>query len=144
MTKMQANDMLVDVKGVAPTPEGFGVFLEGEDKVIAIFVDKTVGSSIAILLQEVETPRPLTHKSVGNILVGLDVEVVKTVINDLKDDTFYARLILKQDNELGQKVVEIDMRPSDAIAIALAQKAPVYVSLPVWAEAEDMSWALEE
>lgn len=134
----------VSIRAVAPTPQGFGVFLEGEGKVIAIFVDKAVGASIAVMLEEIETPRPLTHRTIGNILVGLDVKVLKATINDLKDDTFYARAVFQQENELGRKVVEIDMRPSDAIAIALDRGAPIYASRAVWKEAEDMGWALEQ
>jgi len=141
---MSSPDIKVNVKGVAPTPEGFGVFLEGADKIIAIFVDKNVGTAIAMMLQDIATSRPLTHHTIGHILVGLDVKVVKTVVNDLRDDTFYARIFLKQENELGRKAIEIDTRPSDAIAIALQQKAPIYVSPAVWDEAEDMTWALKE
>ncbi len=141
---MAAQEIQVSIKGVAPTPDGFGVFLEGPEKIIAIFVDKSVGTSIAIMLQDIKTPRPLTHKSIGNILVGLGVTVVKTLINDLKDDTFYARIVLEQDNELGRKIVEIDMRPSDAIAIALQQGAPILVSSAVWESAEDMTWAFNQ
>ena len=66
------------------------------------------------------------------------------VINDLKDDTFFARLYLLQENELGKNVVEVDARPSDSIAIALQQKCPVYIAQAVWEKAEDMTWALEQ
>jgi len=137
-------DIEVRVKGVAATPQGFGVFLESGQKVIAIFVDRSVGASIAMLIEHVKTPRPLTHKTIGNILAGLDAEVLRVVVNELKDDTFYARAMIKQESELGTKAVEIDMRPSDAIAIALEQEAPIFVNPSVWEEAEDMSWALEQ
>jgi hypothetical protein len=66
------------------------------------------------------------------------------VVNELRDDTFYARLYLSQSNELGRSVVEIDARPSDSIAIALQQHCPIYVSRSVWDAAEDMTWALEQ
>lgn len=134
----------IKVKGVAATPRGFGVFLEHGEKVIAIFVDRSVGSSIAMIQGGVKTQRPLTHTTIGNILVGLGAKVVSVLVNDLKDDTFYARAVIEQDNELGRNVVEVDMRPSDAIAIALQQRAPIYVGPSVWEEAEDMSWALEQ
>jgi uncharacterized protein len=134
----------VKVKGVAATPQGFGVFLEHGAKVIAIFVDQGVGTSIAMILSDVRTARPLTHKTIGNILAGLGAKVARVVVNELKDDTFFARAIIEQDNELGRKVVEVDMRPSDAIAIALQQKAPIFVSPSVWEESEDMSWALKQ
>jgi len=78
------------------------------------------------------------------VFAGLGVKVEKVVVNDLKDDTFFARLYLTQENELGRSVVEIDARPSDSIAIALQQKCPVFVSEGVWERAEDMTWALEQ
>ena len=68
-------------------------------------------------------PRPLTHELIGNILSSLDVSVDRVVVNDLKDLTFYARIFLKQRDE----VFEVDSRPSDAIAIAVQAGAPIFV-----------------
>ncbi len=138
------SEILVNVRGIATTPSGVGVFLTDNSKTIAIFVDFNVGSAITMGLQSIKTPRPLTHDLIANILAGLDVTVSKVVVNDLKDDTYYARLFLIQDNELGRKFVEIDSRPSDAIAIAIQQGSPIYVVDTVWAKAEDMTWALEQ
>lgn len=141
---MKQDDIRVRVKGVATIVAGCGVFLESGDKIIAIFVDRDVGTSLTLLASGVATPRPLTYETIGNILLGLDAMVEKVVVSDLKDDTFYARIIVRQENELGKKVVDIDARPSDAIAIALQQDAPIYVSPSVWNEAEDMSFALKD
>ena len=138
------NDILVDVKGLVPTPSGCGVFLGNGSKVIAIFVDHSVAAAITMFMHKVKKPRPLTHDLIANILAGLGVSVQKMVVNDLKEDTFYARLFLRQDTELGTNFVEIDARPSDSIAMALQQGCPIYVSTKVWEAAEDMSWALEQ
>jgi hypothetical protein len=137
-------DILVNVKGLVPTQTGCGVFLGDGEKVIAIFVDNSVAAAITMFLHGVKKPRPLTHDLIANIFAGLGAKVQKVVINDLKDDTFFARLYLLQENELGKNVVEVDARPSDSIAIALQQKCPIYIAQSVWANAEDMTWALEQ
>ena len=138
------NNILVSVKGIVPTPTGCGVFLSNGQKTIAIFVDHSVAAAITMFLHGIKKPRPLTHDLIASIFSGLGVKVEKVVVNDLKDDTFYARLYLTQENELGRSVVEIDARPSDSMAIALQQKCPIFVSRHVWDTAEDMSWALEQ
>ncbi len=127
-----------------PTPTGCGVFLSNGDKVIAIFVDHSVAAAITMFMHNIKKPRPLTHDLIASIFVGLGVTAQKVVINDLQDDTFFARLFLIQENELGKNLVEIDARPSDSIALALQQECPVFVSAHVWEKAEDMSWALEQ
>ncbi len=138
------NDILVSVKGLVPTQTGCGVFLGNGVKVIAIFVDHSVAAAITMFLHGIKKPRPLTHDLIANVFAGLGAKVQKVVVNDLKDDTFFARLYLLQENELGRNLVEIDSRPSDAIAVALQQKCPIYVSESVWDKAEDMTWALQQ
>ncbi len=111
---------------------------------ITIFVDHGVAAAITMFMHGVKKPRPLTHDLIVSILAGLDITVTKVVINDLRDDTFYARLYLIQENELGRHVAEIDARPSDSIAIALQQRCPIYVAQKVWDASEDMTWALNQ
>lgn len=137
-------DILVTVKGLVPTPTGCGVFLTNGEKVIAIFVDHSVAAAITMFLHKIKKPRPLTHDLIASIFAGLGVQAQKVVINDLHDDTFFARLFLVQESELGRNLVEIDARPSDSIALALQQGCPVFVAEKVWAKADDMSWALEQ
>ena len=141
---MPAQPVQVQVRGIVPTPTGCGVFLGAAGKVIAIFVDHSVAAAITMALHGVKKPRPLTHDLIRNILAGLGARVEKVLINDLKDDTFFARLYLVQENELGRNVVEIDARPSDAMAIALQHECPVFVARAVWDTADDMTWALEQ
>jgi bifunctional DNase/RNase len=141
---MSKDDIHVTVKGLVPTPTGCGVFLTNGEKTIAIFVDHSVAAAITMSIHKIKKPRPLTHDLIANIFAGLGVKVEKIVVNDLKDDTFFARLYLVQENELGRNVLEIDARPSDSIALALAHTAPIFVSPDVWRRAEDMAWALEQ
>ena len=93
-----------------------------------------------------ETPkdRPLTHDLLSHVFQGFGIEVERVVITELKNSTYFARMILKMENELGTKIVELDARPSDCLAIASAQKVPVYVSNTLFEEVEDMSDYLEQ
>ena len=76
---------------------------------------------------------------------ALGTKIERVIVNDFKSDTYFARLVLSVENELKQKkIIEIDARPSDCIAMATAQHAPIYVSLDVWNEVEDMTGALRE
>jgi uncharacterized protein len=139
-----SEDLPVTVKGLVPTPTGCGVFLGHGEKVIAIFVDHNVAAAMTLSLHKIRNPRPLTHDLIGSILAGLGVTVQKVVVNDLKEDTFFARLFLLQENEQGRSMAEIDSRPSDAITLALQQGCPIYVRRAVWDRAEDMTWFLKQ
>lgn len=79
----------------------------------------------------IATPRPLTHDLIGNVIEGLNAGLVRIVINDLKNNTFYAKIVLQQNGSH----VEIDSRPSDAIALAMQKNTPIYVSKKVLEEA---------
>jgi bifunctional DNase/RNase len=111
--------------------------------VFAIFVDQSVGVAIAMFMQGRQRERPLTHDLLANILRALGARIDQVIVNDLKRGTYFARLVLSAENELNQKkIVEIDARPSDCIAMAIQQPAPIYVSLDVWDAVEDMTEAL--
>jgi bifunctional DNase/RNase len=76
------------------------------------------------------------------IFKGFSITVERVVITDLKNSTYFARLILQQQNEVARKIVEIDARPSDCLAIAAAQKKPIFVATPLFEQVEDMSEVL--
>ena len=133
----------VKVRAVAATSGGFAVFLGNEDKVFVMFVDQNVGTAITMFMQDTPKERPLTHDLVANILRALGAKIERVIVNDLQRGIYYARLVLSAENESQQKkIIEIDARPSDCIAMATAQRAPIYVSLDVWDEVEDMTEAL--
>jgi len=95
-----------------------------EDKdVLPIWIGLLEASSIATALENINTPRPMTHDLVKNLLDKLGVKIVRIEVNDLKDNTYYALLHLDVDN----RRLVIDSRPSDAIAIALRTNAPIFV-----------------
>jgi hypothetical protein len=108
-------------------------------------MDQSVGAAIAMFMQGRQKERPLTHDLEANILRALGAKIEKAIVNDLKLGTYYARLVLSVENELEQKkIIEIDARPSDCIAMATAQRAPIYVSLEVWQHVDDMTEALRQ
>lgn len=76
------------------------------------------------------TPRPLTHDLIGNIIEGLNAGIIKIVINDLRNNTFYAKIVLQRNGSM----VEIDSRPSDAIAVAMQKNTPIFVATTVLEE----------
>ena len=96
-----------------------------------------------MFLREAPKERPLTHDLMNNVFKGFNITVERAVITELKNSTYFARLILQQQNELGRKLVEIDARPSDCLALACAQKRPLYVAQPLFEQVEDMSEVLE-
>ena len=103
-----------------------------EKKALPIWVGIFEANAIALELEKVSTPRPMTHDLIKNILEGLGISVRQVVVNDLKDNTFFAVIEL---NDNGN-VVNIDARPSDAIALALRVNAPIFVSEKVVAQAK--------
>lgn len=138
-----SDELPVEVRGLVPTPTGCGVFLGHGAKAIAIFVDHGVAAAMTMALHKIRSSRPLTHDLLSSILAGLGVTLQKVVVNDLRDETFFARLFLRQDSESGHNLVEIDSRPSDAITLALQHGSPIFVSRQVWDRAEDMTWFLK-
>jgi uncharacterized protein len=135
----------VQVRAVAAVGDGCAVFLGNEDKAFVMFVDQSVGAAITMFMQGTQKERPLTHDLLANVLRALAAKIDRVVVNDLKDGTYFARLVLSAENETQQKkIIEIDARPSDCIAMATQQLAPIFVSLDVWDEVEDMTEVLRK
>jgi len=100
--------ILKDVNGTAVLPIWVGIY---------------EANAIALEIERVTTPRPMTHDLLKNLLAGLETRVSKVVVSDLRDDTFYALIWLEKDGQ----VISIDSRPSDALALALRVDCPIYV-----------------
>jgi bifunctional DNase/RNase len=139
------NDVVVTtIKGVMPTTNGCAVFLGNDEKTFVIYVDHSVGNAIQMTLNGVKKERPLTHDLIGSMLLGLGAQIDHVVVNDAREGTFFARILMRMENELGRKIVEIDARPSDSIVLALQQKRPIYVARAVFDGVDDMSEILEK
>ena len=91
--------------------------------VLPIWVGIFEANAIALEIEKVSTPRPMTHDLIKTLLMGLNTGIRKIVVNELKDDTFYARIWLDRDGEL----ISVDSRPSDALALALRLDCPIFV-----------------
>jgi bifunctional DNase/RNase len=131
------------IKGVMPTANGCAVFLGDDSKTFVIYVDQSVGNAIQMTRSGVKKERPLTHDLIGSLLLGLGARIDHIVINDSRDGTFFARILLKMENELGKKIVELDARPSDSIVLALQHKRPIYVARAVFEAEEDRTEILQ-
>ena len=118
--------------------------LGNEEKVFIIQVEAAMAQVIGNFLSEAPKERPLTHDLMSDVFKGFGIEVERVVVTELKNSTYFARMILKMENELGVKIVELDARPSDCLAIAVSQKVPVYVTDSLFEESEDMSEVLEQ
>jgi bifunctional DNase/RNase len=95
----------------------------GGDAILPIWVGVFEANAIALEIEKVSTPRPMTHDLLRTLLLGLETGVRKVVVSELKDDTFYAIIWLEKNGEL----ISIDSRPSDALALALRVDCPIYV-----------------
>ncbi|GAA5484188.1 bifunctional nuclease family protein [Haloferula sargassicola] len=138
---------LVRVEPIAliPTPAGCAVFLGDGHKAIVFYIDNAIGASINTAMAGQTPPRPLTHDLFLTTLQGFGARVSRAVIVAIEEDIYYARLILEAENEIMEKkIVELDARPSDCIALCVRTASPIYVVAEVWAELEDMSPVLEE
>ena len=128
----------VQVRAVLPFNSGRAVFIGNDEKVFVIYVDESVGAAISMFMHNTPKERPLTHDLMAHLLAAVGARVERIIINDLKTETYFARLILSAENELFEKkIIELDGRPSDCIALAIQQSAPIYVSREVWDEVED-------
>jgi bifunctional DNase/RNase len=105
-----------------------------DKKLLPIWIDVPEARAIALELEKVATPRPLTHDLIRNIIQGLGATLQRVTITDLRSNTYFAVLFL---GIKGQEL-QIDARPSDAIAVALRMKAPIYASTQVLAKAKSL------
>lgn len=139
---MKKDVVPVEIRGILPANSGCAIFLGNDEKVFVIQVEHNMGAVIGMFLRDTPKERPLTHDLILSVFQGFSISVERIVITELKNSTYFARIILQQQNELGRKIVEIDARPSDCLAIASAQKKPIYVSQALFEQVEDMSEVL--
>lgn len=102
------------------------------EAVLPIWVGLYEANAIALEIEKVSTPRPMTHDLIKNVLMGLDTVVHKVVVSELKDDTFFAVIWIEQNG----RAVSIDSRPSDALALALRMDCPIFVDEEVLASSK--------
>jgi bifunctional DNase/RNase len=139
------NDVVpVQIRGILPANSGCALFVGNDEKVFVINVEPQMGAIIGMFLRDTPKERPLTHDLINRIFQGFSIGVERVVITELKNSTYFARLVLQQHNEVARKLVEIDARPSDCLAIATAHKKPIFVSHALFEQVEDMSEVLDK
>jgi len=139
------NDYIdIDIVKVLPSPTGCAICLGNNEKVFVIYVGPNEGAAILMTLDGVKKSRPLTHDLITNIFKGFNITVQYIIINDLKENTYYARLILQEENALGKNILEIDARPSDCIAIAKQNNAPILIHKDVFKRVENIAHILNK
>src|SRR5574339_938054 len=142
----QAGDMQIEmtIKGlmVDPITNMPIIILRDKDgqRVLPIWVGVFEANAIALQIENVTTPRPMTHDLLRNVIHDLKADIQKIVVSDLKDNTFYALIYLNVNGE----VMAVDARPSDAIALALRARAPIFVEDSVIDNAKTVDFAPEK
>jgi len=101
------------------------------DRYLPIWIGPYEAEAINIELQRIEVARPLTHDLLKNVIEALGGDIQRVVVSELRDDTYYARILIEVDG----REVDIDARPSDAMALAVRARVPIYVAEEVMAEA---------
>ncbi|MDD5482305.1 MAG: DUF151 domain-containing protein [Kiritimatiellae bacterium] len=116
----------VKVSQISLSNMGFVVFLkaEGNNRTLPIFIGAAEAQAIAFVLENIRPPRPLTHDLLKDLMDNLECRMKRIEICDLRDNTFYAKLFL----EWNGMEIELDSRPSDAIALALRFSAPIFAA----------------
>ncbi len=138
------NDVVpVQIRGLWPNQSGCALFVGNDEKVFIINVDPWMGKIINDFIHQHTPERPLTHQLILSLFKGFGIHLERVVITELKHQTFFARLILQQQNEIARKLVEVDGAPSDCLALAVAEKCPIYVTQTLFDQMEDMSEHLQ-
>ena len=136
---------VIRIVALIPTRAGCAVFLGDEDKIMQFFIDLQIGAAINAHLSNEPFERPFTHDLFSQSLDMFGVKMTKMIITDYQNDIYYARVHLEMKNALEErKSAVMDSRPSDALALAVRQGAPILIDENVWEEVEDMSQLLED
>lgn len=139
------NVVRVEPVALMPTPAGCAVFLGDGEKVIMFYVDPSIGDAINVGLGNDVAPRPLTHDLFTNYISAMGGSMQRTLIVKYDKEIYYARLFIETTNELMQrKIIELDARPSDCIAMAVRAGAPIYFLKDVWEQGKDVSDLLKQ
>ena len=116
------------------------VLKDDEEKFfLPIWVGIFEANAIALQLENIATPRPMTHDLLKNCLSELDARVTRVVISDLRDSTFFAQIRVIAEHDGVERTLELDARPSDAIALALRTEAPIFVAQSVLDQAQTLA-----
>jgi len=131
MLEMELNKIIIDEKR---QDQVIVLKEKGGERLLPIIIGFNEASAIKMRIAGFEPPRPLTHDLLHNTILGLDATLLRVIIDDLKDNTFHAKLVIKVNHGAKEKV--IDARPSDSIALAVRAKVPIFVEEEVLKKSE--------
>ena len=134
----------INIKAVLPTPSSCAIFLGNDEKVFIIHVEQFMGHSLSRVINGEKTERPMTHDLIDNCFQGFGIDLEKITINAVDGSTFFARILLKMENDLGVKFVEIDARPSDSLVLSVIKSCPIFILNNLFEELDDMTPILEK
>lgn len=132
---------------IIPTEAGCAVFMGHQEggKVILFYTEHSIGTAINTAMRGIKPPRPLSHDLFHNTLLSFGAEMREMTILKVIDEVFYAQITLVVENETMEKtIVQVDSRPSDAVALAVRQNAPMYIVKSVWDELKDQKTLLDD
>lgn len=138
---------LVRVEPIAlmPTQAGCAVFLGDGKKVIVFYIDPSIGASINMVLSGERSERPLTHDLMTTALEAFGGKVSRVLVVRVEGEVYFARIFIEAQNEIMErKIVELDARPSDCLALAVRNGAPIYFLKSVWDMQPDMAEVLQQ
>ncbi|MEM7480334.1 MAG: bifunctional nuclease family protein [Acidobacteriota bacterium] len=143
-----STEIRMEIRGLILDPSSNSPIVVLRDEDSQVFLPICIGlfeaNAIAQRIEKAETPRPMTHDLLANVLSHLETVVEKVVISDLQDNTFFARIHLRGSAEPGTEGSEVDSRPSDAIALAVRAEAPIFVLREVLEKAKALDLATPE
>lgn len=131
MIEMELNKIIIDEKR---QDQVIVLKEKGGERLLPIVIGVSEASAIKMKVSGFDPPRPLTHDLLHNTIQGLDAQLDRIIIDDLRDNTFHAKLVIKTTNGSEEKF--IDARPSDSIALAVRAKVPIYVEEEVLRKSE--------
>ena len=135
---MKTSNTPIEVKKVVITPSGAGLFLGNDQKVFVIYVDILMGEQIRLAAKGDTKSRPLTFDFIRYIFHGFDINIKTIVIYNSTEGVFYSKVVLKQDGTL-ERLVEMDVRPSDAILLSLSTGKPILIDEDLFKRLPDAS-----
>lgn len=140
---MQSDLVKIEPLFLFPTAGGTAMFLLGEEKVVLMFIDRNMGATIIEALKENDFERPQTHDLFQLFVESMGGEMKKVVLVDEKEGIFHALAEFQMENEvLEKKIVQIDCRPSDCVALAVRMGSPMYCAREVWQRQDDKTHVL--
>ena len=138
----------LNIVALVPTRAGCAVFLVNDDKVIQFYIENGIGQAINDHLAGESFDRPMTFDLMSNLLKSMGARMKSLLIHDYKEDedsegVYFANMVWEMSNELeARKIVEIDCRPSDGIALAVRQEVDIMMKMSIWEALEDQSQLL--